>query len=154
MKKLVLSLMLISLFLMGEVIYAEKSIVFFLKNGEEIRFNTSEIELIRFFPDYLQVQNSDNYKGIFYSQLHKIGLAEKTSVSPTQETISNIFCYPTQTTGLIYIPSYKTGEKVSIIDNNGRFMYEVTSGVIDISHLQKGLYFITMNGNINKVIKL
>lgn len=67
-----------------------------------------------------------------------------------------VFVYPNPTTGRFTIKSTKNIDKVQIINLSGEVLEEMSANnemVFDISHLQKGIYFIRANNMVTKISK-
>ncbi len=64
----------------------------------------------------------------------------------------DITIYPNPASELIYV-SINGNVKIQVYDMNGKMLIETNSTQIDISSLDKGIYFVVINNNKNKSVK-
>ncbi|MDR0546874.1 MAG: GDSL-type esterase/lipase family protein [Dysgonamonadaceae bacterium] len=76
-----------------------------------------------------------------------------TSTSIHAPQPNRISIYPNPAIGEIYISGTEGIVSSKLFDNTGRLLMESTQTQLNVSHLQKGLYLLQVNGQTLKVIK-
>ena len=106
--------------------------------------------------EYLAIAQGKNVKGE-WGEITKVEFV--TTIDGTIEIVENNFnIYPNPATSEVRISSSMNGEaNVSIYDMTGRCVKEVrvadiSNATINVSDINKGVYFINVDGNVEKII--
>ena len=106
--------------------------------------------------EYLAIAQGKNVKGE-WGEITKVEFV--TTIEGTIEIVENNFnVYPNPATSEVRISSAMNGEaNVSIYDMTGRCVKEIrvadiSNATINVSDINKGVYFINVDGNVEKLI--
>jgi hypothetical protein len=102
------------------------------------------------------------FRALFGTILLPIGNAEDiflSKMNPPLLSIDNneknsFTIYPNPANKLIYIQAKEESEKVTLYNINlQRILSKENTSILDVSHLENGLYFLSFENQKNKVIK-
>ena len=154
MKKLILFL---SLLCFGLSIQAETSLVVWKKDGSKVAFALTEKPIVTFSETSLMINSSSVSVSYDLEDMAKF-----TYEDPNEEGIKNIendkessFKFDGE---MLLFPSLKAGSKVAIHNLGGVLVFSRTIEVagdysFPISHLDKGVYVVSVDGLTYKIVK-
>jgi hypothetical protein len=155
----VLGLILLLIGCLATVKSQESNLVVKLKNGISNSLSLRNIKKINFAISIMNINVIDGKNAVYTNtDIQKLYFENSTEV-PSVNNNRNMYIYPNPTTGLIFFKGL-TDELVivQLFDLTGVqvFSGKVNSSVqsLDISFLTKGIYLITMNNQLEKLIKL
>ena len=154
MKKLILAALLSFIFIGAKA--QEYRMVVQLTDGTEDVYSYSEDLTVVMMPAGIHLMDTENsvYTSYSFSDISMIYFKTKASL----EDVSNsglVFLYPNPTASSLKVAGAEN-QKVEIFSMDGRMVYSGmnTTGEINVSSLEKGVYAVKINGKTLKFSKL
>jgi hypothetical protein len=129
------------------------------KNGKQAILNLDyhiDNGIITFINDGIYSVDMTNTAIVSHPDYPAVVIAgvDLTSVNISENSLPNLKIYPNPTNDVVYIKTeYETVPEVKLYSFDGKLLQHVRNSEIDLSKYSMGIYFLSVNGRMVKIVK-